>query len=129
MNRRAAVLFVALGIAWGIPYLLIKVAVDELAPEALVLFRTALAALLLLPVAVAQGAVRPVLRRWKPLLAFAATEIAVPFGDLIFEDEVVAESIPRQPLEFAMVRVGIIRPVGEHDVGVHPRCQSLYPGL
>ena len=33
MNRRAAVLFVALGVAWGIPYLLIKVAIDELSPE------------------------------------------------------------------------------------------------
>jgi drug/metabolite transporter (DMT)-like permease len=79
MSRRAAVLFVALGVAWGIPYLLIKIAVDELAPEVLVLFRTGLAAVLLLPVALARGAVRPVLRRWMPLLAYTAAEVAVPW--------------------------------------------------
>ena len=44
MNRRAALLFAALGVAWGIPYLLVKVAVGELSPAALVLIRTAAAA-------------------------------------------------------------------------------------
>ena len=39
MTRRAALLFAALGIAWGIPYLLIKVAGEELAPSVLVLAR------------------------------------------------------------------------------------------
>ena len=57
MNRRATLLFVSLGLAWGIPYLLIKVAVEELNPLTLVLARTCLAALLLLPIAVAKGAV------------------------------------------------------------------------
>ena len=32
MSRRAMLLFLTLGVAWGIPYLLIKVAVDELSP-------------------------------------------------------------------------------------------------
>ena len=72
-------LFLGLGFAWGIPYLLIKVAVDELSPAELVLGRTALATLLLLPIAVAKGAVVPVLRRWKPLLAFSLIEIAIPW--------------------------------------------------
>jgi drug/metabolite transporter (DMT)-like permease len=73
------VLFLALGVVWGIPYLLIKVAIDELSPAQLVLARTGLAALILLPVALAQGAVRPVLRRWRWLLLFAVVEIAVPW--------------------------------------------------
>ncbi|HEX4471546.1 MAG TPA: DMT family transporter [Nocardioides sp.] len=79
MSRRAALLFLALGVVWGIPYLLIKVAIDELSPAQLVLARTGLAALILLPVALAQGAVRPVLRRWRWLLLFAVVEIAVPW--------------------------------------------------
>lgn len=72
-------LFLGLGFAWGIPYLLIKVAVDELSPAQLVLARTALATALLLPIAVAKGAVVPVLRRWRPLLAFSLVEIAIPW--------------------------------------------------
>jgi drug/metabolite transporter (DMT)-like permease len=79
VSRRAVVLFTALSLAWGIPYLLIKVAVAEITPAQLVLFRTTLAAALLLPVAVARGDVVPVLRRWKWLVAFTLAEIAVPW--------------------------------------------------
>ena len=79
MSRRASLLFAALGIAWGIPYLLIKVAGVELPPSTLVLARTALAALLLLPVALLRGQVAPVLRRWRPVLAYAVVEIVVPW--------------------------------------------------
>ncbi len=79
MSRRAASLFIALGVVWGIPYLLIKVAVDELSPAQIVLARTAIAAVILLPLALAQDAVRPVLQRWRWLLLFAVVEIAIPW--------------------------------------------------
>ena len=82
MSRRALLLFMGLGVAWGIPYLLIKVAVRELSPAELVLARTMLAAILLLPIAAARGAVVPVLRHWRPLLAFTACEIAIPWVSL-----------------------------------------------
>ncbi|HET8616495.1 MAG TPA: EamA family transporter [Actinomycetales bacterium] len=79
MNRRAALLFAGLSIAWGIPYLLIKISVDEISPLALVLFRTALGALLLLPLAFARGAIWPVLRRWRVVVLYTAVEISVPW--------------------------------------------------
>ena len=79
MSRRAALLFLALGLAWGIPYLLIKVAVEELSPAELVLARTGLAALILMPIAVARNAVRPLLPYWHWMLIFAAVEIAIPW--------------------------------------------------
>ena len=47
MSRRGVVLFAAMCVIWGIPYLLIKVAVDSLNPATLVFVRTAGAALLL----------------------------------------------------------------------------------
>jgi drug/metabolite transporter (DMT)-like permease len=73
------VLFLVLGVAWGIPYLLIKVAVEELSPAELVLARTGLAALILMPSAIARDAGRPLGRRWHWLLVFAAVEIAIPW--------------------------------------------------
>jgi drug/metabolite transporter (DMT)-like permease len=79
MSRRAIALFLGLGFAWGIPYLLIKVSVEELSPAQLVLGRTSIAALLLLPIAFARGAVLPTLREWKPLLAYSLVEIAIPW--------------------------------------------------
>jgi drug/metabolite transporter (DMT)-like permease len=79
VTRRGLILFVALGIAWGIPYLFIKIAVAELEPEMVVLGRSALAAALLLPIALFRREVMPVLRRWKPLLAYTIVEIILPW--------------------------------------------------
>jgi drug/metabolite transporter (DMT)-like permease len=93
VNRRAAVLFVALGLAWGIPYLLIKVAVEELNPLTLVLGRTALAAVLLLPIAFARRAVRPVLARWRPLVAYSLIEIVVPWLLLTRAEQHITSSL------------------------------------
>ncbi len=79
MSRRGWVLFVAMGVIWGVPYLLIKVAVEELEPSVLVLGRTLLAGLLLLPVAIARGHLRGLRSAWLPILAFALVEIAGPW--------------------------------------------------
>ena len=79
MTRRGLILFAALGLAWGIPYLFIKVAVSELEPAMVVLSRSALAAILLLPLAFFRREVGQVVRRWKPMLAYTIVEIVLPW--------------------------------------------------
>ena len=79
VTRRGIILFAALGIAWGIPYLFIKVAVSELDPGMVVLARSGLAAVLLLPLALFRHQVWPVLKRWKPMLAYTLVEIVFPW--------------------------------------------------
>ncbi|HVA09876.1 MAG TPA: DMT family transporter [Acidimicrobiales bacterium] len=79
MSRRGWLLFLAMSLIWGIPYLLIRVAVREFSPPTLVFARTLPAALLLLPVAHFRGALRPVLARWRWILLFAVVELAVPW--------------------------------------------------
>ncbi len=79
MSRRGWVLFAAMAVIWGIPYLLIKVAIAELTPATLVLARTVLGALLLLPLAFARGDIRPLLSHWKPVLAYTFVEVAGPW--------------------------------------------------
>jgi drug/metabolite transporter (DMT)-like permease len=79
MTQRGALLFAAMCVIWGIPYLLIKVAVEDMSPSVLVLGRTAIAAALLLPIAAARRELRPLLPYWKPIVAFAAVEIAIPW--------------------------------------------------
>ena len=59
MSRRGFLLFAAMCVIWGIPYLLIKVAVEDVSPAFLVLARTAIGALLLLPIAAARRELRP----------------------------------------------------------------------
>jgi drug/metabolite transporter (DMT)-like permease len=79
MSRRTWVLFGAMCVIWGIPYLLIRVAVRELTPATLVFGRTLLGAAILLPFAAARGELRGLWRHRWPLLAFAAIEIAAPW--------------------------------------------------
>jgi drug/metabolite transporter (DMT)-like permease len=79
MTRRGAVLFAAMCVIWGIPYLMIRVAVRELAPVTLVFLRTGIATLLLLPLAVHRGQLRPLVARWRPIAAYTAIEVAIPW--------------------------------------------------
>ena len=79
MSRKGWILFGALCLIWGIPYLLIRVAVRDYSPPTLVFLRTAPAALLLLPLAARKGHLRTLLPRWRWVLAFAVVELAVPW--------------------------------------------------
>jgi len=79
MTRRAWILFAAMAFLWGIPYLLIKVAVGDLSPVTLVFLRTGIAALLLIPLAAARGSLRPLLPHWKAVLAYTVVEVTVPW--------------------------------------------------
>ncbi|HMG30896.1 MAG TPA: DMT family transporter [Jiangellaceae bacterium] len=93
MSRRGWVLFLVMGVIWGIPYLLIKVAVEELSPAALVLARTLLAAALLMPIAAVKGQLRPLLRYWRPLLAYTVIEICVPWLLIGYAEQDLSSSL------------------------------------
>src|SRR5262249_33793591 len=79
MTRKGWALFVALGVIWGIPYLLVKVAVSDLRPTTLVLLRTAEGALLLVPLAAVRGSLTPVLAHWRAVVVYTLVEVAVPW--------------------------------------------------
>jgi drug/metabolite transporter (DMT)-like permease len=93
MSRRGWALFVALSIIWGIPYLFIKIAVEDLSPAAVVFARTLLAALLLLPLAAARRQLRPLLPAWPWLLLFALLEVCAPFGLLTVAERDISSSL------------------------------------
>ena len=79
MTRRGWVLFGALSVIWGVPYLLIKIAVTDVDPVFVAFGRTLVAALLLLPIALYRRALMPVFRRWKWLLVYTVVEISGPW--------------------------------------------------
>jgi len=79
VTRRGLILFALMSVMWGIPYLFIRIAVAEITPATLVLWRTAIAAAILLPIAIARVDLRTVLARWPWVVAFAAIEIAIPW--------------------------------------------------
>ena len=93
MSRRGWVLFVALSVIWGVPYLFIKIAVQDLAPAGVVFARTALAAVLLLPLAATRGRIRPLLPAWPWVLLFALFEVCAPFGLLTVAEQHITSSL------------------------------------
>jgi drug/metabolite transporter (DMT)-like permease len=80
-------------VIWGIPYLLIRVAVREVTPATLVFLRTGIATLLLLPLAAHRAELRPVLARWRIVAVFAIIEIAVPWVLLSSAERRVSSSL------------------------------------
>jgi len=80
VSRRGWLLFAAMSIIWGIPYLLIKVADGGVSVPVLVFVRVALGSLLLLPVAVRRRELGALRGHWPWLIAFTVTEIIGPFA-------------------------------------------------
>jgi drug/metabolite transporter (DMT)-like permease len=79
VSRRGWALFAAMSVIWGIPYLLIKVAVSGVPVPVLVLARVGVGAALLLPLAVRQGQLGALRPHWRWLVAFAFVEIITPW--------------------------------------------------
>ncbi len=75
MSARGWLLFAAMSVIWGIPYLLIKIALEGLSVPVLVLARTLIGAVVLLPLALSRANIRCVLAHGRPVLAFAFFEI------------------------------------------------------
>ncbi len=88
MSARGWFLFALMSVIWGIPYLMIKVAVDGGGGDAgggvsvpmVVFARTALGAALLLPLALRAGRFGELRGHTVPILAFAAFEIIGPWA-------------------------------------------------
>ena len=86
MSRKGILLFLAAGIAWGIPYFFIRIAVEHFSTESIVFGRVIIGAAVLIPFAIATKALVPALRAWPWVLAFAVIEMVIPWW-LIVEAE------------------------------------------
>ena len=75
MSLRGWTLFAAMSVIWGIPYLLIKIAVEGVSVPVLVLARTAIGAAVLLPLAMVRPGWRLVRQHWLAALVFALFEV------------------------------------------------------
>jgi drug/metabolite transporter (DMT)-like permease len=92
MSARGWALFAAVSVIWGVPYLFIKIAVDDgLTPGFVAWSRVALAAIVLLPLALRAGALRGLPLRW--LVAFATAEICIPFPLIGFGEQRISSSL------------------------------------
>ncbi|KHL02894.1 DMT family transporter [Sinomonas humi] len=117
MTRRTWLLFVAMSLIWGVPYLLISEAVAEVSPAVVVFARTAIGAVVLLPFAGRQ--LRVVWEHRWPVLAFALLEMVGPWFLLSDAERHLSSSLAGLLIAFAPVLALVIaRAIGlERRIG------------
>jgi len=79
MSRRGWFLFTGMAVFWGIPYLLIRIAVRQLDPGVLVLGRTGPAAILLLPLVAWRRQLPDLVKNFKWIAIFGVVEFGIPW--------------------------------------------------
>jgi drug/metabolite transporter (DMT)-like permease len=127
VSRRAWIAFSIVSVLWGIPYLLIKVAVDDgMAPIFLAWGRCVVGAAVLLPIAWRAGTLGALRANWRWLLAFTIIEIVLPWPLLGSGEQRVASSfaailVASVPLIVALLAMRVDhseRPTGMRLVGL-----------
>jgi drug/metabolite transporter (DMT)-like permease len=94
MSRRSLTMFLLLSAFWGASYLFIKVALEDgLAPWAIVSARTALAALVLLPLAAHLGVLGSLRGRFAPVVVLALVQVAAPLTLIALGEERISSSL------------------------------------
>ncbi len=91
MKNNGIALFLAVGVAWGIPYYFIAIATESFSTASIVWLRVTIGALCLLPIVVRRGHLRATLANWRGVLLFAVLEMVGPWW-LITEAERSAPS-------------------------------------
>jgi drug/metabolite transporter (DMT)-like permease len=118
MSRRGLVLFVAMCVIWGIPYLLIKVALRGFGPVDLVFVRFALGAVLLVPIALSRRVkVGPLLGRWGWIVAYTVIEMGIPWVLLSDAELHISSSLSGllvSTVPLIGVVIGVLTRSGEH---------------
>jgi drug/metabolite transporter (DMT)-like permease len=108
VNRRSWLLFLLVSVLWGIPYFLIKIAIDDLSPMFVVAGRAAIAALVLLPVAAARGTLGALRGRWRIVAVLALVHIIGPFllityGEVHITSSLTGLLIAIEPVAIALL--------------------------
>ena len=99
MSARAWTAFAAVSTLWGMPYMFIKIAVDDGVPPAFLAFvRVALGGAVLLALAWHAGSLACLRGRWRWLAIYAMFEIAAPFPLIASGERTAAATIRLAPI-------------------------------
>jgi drug/metabolite transporter (DMT)-like permease len=130
MSRRSWVLFIAMCVIWGLPYLLIRIAVRDLDPAAVVFARTAIGALLLLPIAMWRGTLSGLRGYWRWLLVYTLVELTIPWLLLTSAEQHITSSLAGLLVAgVPLVGVVVSRIVGVAETMTRRRWAGLVVGI
>ena len=93
MSRKGLLLFLACAVAWGIPYFFIRIAVQQFDVSSVILARVVIGAIVLIPIAIKQNAIRPALKNFKWVLLFALIEMIVPWYLITASEKIISSGL------------------------------------
>jgi drug/metabolite transporter (DMT)-like permease len=109
VSARAWFLFGTMSLLWGIPYLFIKVAVDEgLSPAFVSWSRVVLAAVVLCALAHRAGLLPGLRGRWRWVAAYALVEISIPFPLIAWGEQRIDSSLAAIIIAAAPLLVAVL---------------------
>ena len=123
MNRRSWIMFLALAAFWGASYLFIELGLEDLSPAMIVFLRTALASLVLLPIALRSGALSGLRERLGALAVLAFVQVAAPFMLISVGQQEIASSlagilVASAPLFTALLAVWVDQEERSHGLAL-----------
>jgi len=130
VTRRGWALFTAVGVIWGIPYLLIKIADGGVSVPVLVFARVFTGSVLLLPIAIRRGQLRALRPCWKWVAALAAAEAILPWLLLSAAERRLSSSLSGLLVAAVpVIGVGVARLAGDAEPLTALRWAGLAVGL
>jgi drug/metabolite transporter (DMT)-like permease len=93
VSRKGFLLFLGAGVAWGMPYFFIAIALNGFSTVSIVWLRVTIAVIILLPLAIRQNVLRPALRAWPWVVAFAVLEMVGPWYFITEAERTISSSL------------------------------------
>jgi drug/metabolite transporter (DMT)-like permease len=126
MDRRIASLLLVTAALWGVPYLLIKIAVGELSPLVIAFGRIAIGAAIVAAIAGRRGVLAQLRGRLRGVLFLALVQLAGPFVLLTYGERHVSSSLAGVLVATTPIFTGLLaflvpeadRPTGFRAVGL-----------
>jgi drug/metabolite transporter (DMT)-like permease len=121
MSRRGWAYFLAMAVIWGLPYLLIRVAVRQLDPGVVVFLRTAPAALLLTPLVIARKQWHTLRENIGWIVVFGVVEFGVPWFLMSTAEEHITSSLTSLLICCVPLFAVVVQRIRRTEDHIHPR--------
>jgi drug/metabolite transporter (DMT)-like permease len=130
MTRKSWIQFGIVGFLWGIPYLLIKVAVADIPPPLIVAGRTLIGAAILIPIAMHKKTIMDAVRGIKYVLPYAVLEMVGPWILITSAEQEISSGLAGLLIATVPIFATIFTSMrGDHSVWQPKRIVGLIVGF
>jgi drug/metabolite transporter (DMT)-like permease len=130
MSRKSLIYFGIVGVLWGIPYLLMKIAVEDFPPAAVVAGRTLIGAAILIPIAVYRKTFKGAVLGFKFVAFYAVMEMIGPWILITTAEQHISTGLTALLVSTVPIFATIITSLrGDHSVWEFKRIFGIVIGF